>query len=223
MFFEQMHPTWQTWLQGHRALLEAIESQLDREHCQPPIAQVMRAFRDSPLDAKVVIMGQDPYPTPGHAIGLAFAVPKGTSPLPPTLRNLYAELVADVTSGSEGTHGIEFPDLSDWSAQGVLLLNRHLTTDVGTSLAHENLGWVSFTDEAIRQIVTKLQPAPIFVLWGRQAQQVRQLLPESVTVLESPHPSPLSARLGFFGSKPFSRINTLLISRGQAPINWLHA
>lgn len=215
-----MHFEWQRLLTDFQPHLEMIERKLIGANYQPSPELVMRAFLQPPAAIKVVILGQDPYPNPNHAIGLAFAVPPETSPLPPTLRNILAELATDLGADPGIMREI---DLANWVSQGVMLLNRHLTTSPGASLSHESLGWGNFTDRVAQVLCEQERPAPIFVLWGSQAQQLRRLLPAAVTVISAPHPSPLAAYRGFFGSRPFSQINGELIRRGQTAINWLHA
>lgn len=220
MFFEQMHPTWQVALADAKPLLESIEAKLDSlpesggGEFVPPKPFVMRAF-EQPLDKiRVLIVGQDPYPTAGHAIGLSFAVNTDVKPLPRSLKNILIELKDDLgkTVSAEG-------DLSRWSEQGVLLLNRHLTTDLAEAGAHTDIGWSAFTDKVINVLNRKLGRKLVAILWGAQAQQLSGALCDC-TVLMSAHPSPLSARRGFFGSKPFSRTNEALNQVGEQPIDW---
>lgn len=220
MFFEQMHPTWQVALADVKPLLESIEAKLDSlpesggGEFVPPKPFVMRAF-EQPLDKiRVLIVGQDPYPTAGHAIGLSFAVNTDVKPLPRSLKNILIELKDDLgkTVSAEG-------DLSRWSKQGVLLLNRHLTTDLAEAGAHTDIGWAAFTDKVINVLNRKLGRKLVAILWGAQAQQLSGALCDC-TVLMSAHPSPLSARRGFFGSKPFSRTNEALNQVGEQPIDW---
>lgn len=174
-----------------------------------------RAFNHTPLDqVRVVILGQDPYPTPGHANGLCFSVRPDVRPLPKSLQNIFKELADDL--GIENTNG----DLTPWADQGVLLLNAVLTVASGQPASHRGWGWEALTDAAIRYLAE--QPRPIaFVFWGAQAQRKARYIhrPEHL-VIESPHPSPLSVHRGFFGSRPFSRINAFLESHGQPPIDW---
>ena len=220
MFFEQMHPTWQVALADAKPLLESIEAKLDLlpksggGEFVPPKPFVMRAF-EQPLDnIRVLIVGQDPYPTAGHAIGLSFAVNTDVKPLPRSLKNILIELKDDLGKkvSAEG-------DLSRWSEQGVLLLNRHLTTDLAEAGAHTDIGWSAFTDKVINVLNRKLGRKLVAILWGAQAQQLSGALCDC-TVLMSAHPSPLSARRGFFGSKPFSRTNEALNQVGEQPIDW---
>ncbi|MDG4868397.1 uracil-DNA glycosylase [Guyparkeria sp. 1SP6A2] len=181
----------------------------------PPADEWFRAFNHTPLDqVRVVILGQDPYPTPGHANGLCFSVRPDVRPLPKSLRNIFRELKDDL--GIENTSG----DLTHWADQGVLLLNAVLTVASGSPASHRGMGWEALTDEAIRVLAE--QPRPIaFVFWGAQAQKKAAHVhrPEHL-VIKSPHPSPLSAYRGFFGSRPFSRINAFLESHGEEPVDW---
>lgn len=215
MFFEQMHPTWQAALAAQRDLLAEIEAKISTDDAvAPPLPLVMRAF-EQPVDSvRVLIVGQDPYPTPGHAIGLSFAVSPETSPLPRSLQNMMRELRDDL--GREVSNG---GDLQRWSTQGVMLLNRHLTTSSGQSAAHFDAGWSRFTDAAISVLNRARGRKLVAILWGNEAISLQRLLPD-VQVISSAHPSPLSARKGFFGSKPFSRTNTALNFVGEQPIDW---
>ncbi len=173
------------------------------------------ALNSTPLDeVKVVILGQDPYPTPGHAHGLCFSVQPDVKPVPKSLINIYKELASDL--GVENSNG----HLQSWSDQGVLLLNSVLTVESGKANAHQGKGWEGFTDRVIAT-VNALDRSVVFVLWGAYAQKKGAVIDESRhLVIRSPHPSPLSAHRGFFGSRPFSKINTYLKQQGQAEINW---
>ena len=216
MFFEQMHPSWQAAIPDSKAILESLEAKLEARgtHYLPEKHLVMRAF-EVPLDEiRVVIIGQDPYPTVGHAIGLSFAVSSETKPLPRSLNNILRELGDDLGKNIERTG-----DLSKWSERGVFLLNRHLTTDAADAGAHADLGWANFTDLAIRALNRKRGRSLVAILWGNQAQQLASVLCDA-QVIASAHPSPLSARRGFFGSKPFSKANASLINVGESPIDW---
>lgn len=216
MFFEQMHPTWQEALADARPILDSIEQKLSTKGGEfvPPLPLVMRAF-ENPLDQiRVLIVGQDPYPTAGHAIGFSFAVDPHVKPLPRSLKNILIELKDDLGK-SVSADG----DLSRWSQQGVLLLNRHLTTDLAEAGAHTDIGWAAFTDKVINVLNRKLGRRLVAILWGAQAQQLSGALCDC-TVIASAHPSPLSARRGFFGSKPFSKTNQALIGVGEQPIDW---
>ncbi len=194
---------------GERLRAEVAEGR----HYLPAGDRVLRAFQ-RPLDAvRVLIVGQDPYPTPGHPIGLSFAVERDVRPLPRSLSNIYQELESDLGI-PRAPHG----DLSAWCDQGVLLLNRVLTVAPGAPASHRGWGWEKVTEHAIRALVERDRPL-VAILWGRDAANLRPLL-GATPVIESPHPSPLSAHRGFFGSKPFSRANTLLEQQGAAPVDW---
>ena len=179
----------------------------------PAGVNVLRAFRAPFDEVRVLIVGQDPYPTPGHAIGLSFAVDRGVRPVPRSLQNIYAELRDDLGIPTPA-HG----DLTRWAEQGVLLLNRSLTVQAGASGSHRGKGWEAVTESAIRALVARGTPL-VAILWGRDAATLRPLL-ASTPVIASAHPSPLSAHNGFFGSKPFSRANELLVAAGGEPIDW---
>ena len=175
--------------------------------------RVLRAFARPLADVRVLIVGQDPYPTPGHPIGLSFAVDAHVRPLPRSLANIYREL-ADDLGIPPASHG----DLSAWSDQGVMLLNRVLTVSPGAPGSHRGWGWEAVTEHAIRTLAARDHPL-VAILWGRDAAGLRSLL-GSTPIIESPHPSPLSASRGFFGSRPFSRANELLEQQGADPIDW---
>ena len=213
MFFEQMHPSWQSALADAKPLLDQIEAKLDERPGTfvPPKKLVMRAF-ETPLDkVRVLLVGQDPYPTEGHAIGLSFAVDPNVRPLPRSLTNILRELQDDL-----GRSVSAAGNLQNWQAQGVMLLNRHLTTDSGDAGAHLDLGWSAFTNKVVQVLNRKRVVA---ILWGAQAQELSSLLVDC-PVITSAHPSPLSARKGFFGSKPFSKTNTELRMQGRDEIDW---
>jgi uracil-DNA glycosylase len=179
----------------------------------PAGRNILRAFTQPFADVRVLIVGQDPYPTPGHPIGLSFAVERDVWPLPRSLQNIYKELRDDV--------GIEPPrhgDLTAWTRSGVLLLNRSLSVAPGTPASHRGKGWEAVTDQAIRALVARGTPL-VAILWGRDAQSLTPLL-GSVPRIESAHPSPMSADRGFFGSRPFSRANALLTQQGAEPVDW---
>lgn len=174
---------------------------------------VLRAFSRPLQDVKVLIVGQDPYPTPGHPIGLSFAVDAHVRPLPRSLANIYRERHDDL-----GIPPSEHGDLTAWSDQGVILLNRVLTVAPGAPGSHRGWGWEKVTEHAIRALVDRHAPL-VAILWGRDAATVRPLLGDT-PVVASAHPSPLSASRGFFGSRPFSRTNELLREAGADPIDW---
>jgi uracil-DNA glycosylase len=179
----------------------------------PAGENVLRAFSQPFDDVRVLIVGQDPYPTPGHPIGLSFAVAADVRPLPRSLVNIFTELRDDLQLPLPGNG-----DLTPWSRQGVLLLNRVLTVQPGKSGSHQGKGWEAVTARAVEALAARKRPL-VAILWGRQAQSLRPLL-NGVARLESVHPSPLSASGGFFGSKPFSRANALLTEQGAAPVDW---
>lgn len=174
---------------------------------------VLRAFREPLADVKVLIVGQDPYPTPGHPIGLCFSVAPDVRPVPASLKNIYAEMETDL-----GLSQPESGDLTAWTKQGVLLLNRVLTVQPGKPASHRGKGWEAVTEQAIRALVDRDAPL-VALLWGRDAQTLKPMLGDT-TIIASPHPSPLSASRGFFGSKPFSRANAALAAAGVAPVDW---
>jgi uracil-DNA glycosylase len=179
----------------------------------PAGEHVLRAFTQPFADVRVLIVGQDPYPTPGHPIGLSFAVERHVRPIPRSLQNIYRELRSDLTVATP-QHG----DLTAWTRNGVLLLNRVLTVAPGASAAHRGKGWEAVTDQAIRALAARPDPL-VAILWGRDAQTLRPMLGR-VPVVESAHPSPMSAERGFFGSRPFSRANVLLAEQGAPPVDW---
>ena len=175
--------------------------------------RVLRAFGAPLDDVRVLIVGQDPYPTPGHPIGLSFAVDPHVRPVPRSLQNIYREL-ADDLGVVPPAHG----DLTPWSMNGIMLLNRVLTVRPGAPASHRGMGWERVTDHAIRALVARGTPL-VAILWGRDAQNLKPLLGDT-PVIESVHPSPLSASRGFFGSRPFSRANALLEQQGGEPVDW---
>ena len=181
----------------------------------PAGEHVLRAFSRPLSQVKVLIVGQDPYPTPGHAVGLSFSVAPGVAP-PKSLVNIYRELVTDL--------GVPPPttgDLTPWADHGVMLLNRCLTVTPGQSASHRGRGWEAVTDQAIRILASRSQAGtPLTaILWGRDAQSLKpELAP--IPWVESVHPSPLSAYRGFFGSRPFSRVNAMLVEQGGQPVDW---
>lgn len=215
---ELVHPTWAEVLAPVAEQVSTMGSFLRAElaagHGYLPAGDlVLRAFQ-SPLDSiRVLIVGQDPYPTPGHAVGLSFSVAAQVRPIPRSLTNVYRELVDDV--------GVPMPssgDLSPWADQGVLLLNRVLTVRPGASGSHRGKGWEAITDAAMAALVTRERPL-VAILWGRDARTLASSL-GSVPRIESAHPSPLSASNGFFGSHPFSSANAMLAEQGAGPIDW---
>ncbi len=211
-------PAWAEALAPVAADIDALEERLRAEVTSgrgylPEPAQVLRAFR-RPLSAvRVLIVGQDPYPTPGHPIGLSFAVERNVRPLPRSLANIYRELEADL-----GIPPARHGDLSAWSDQGVMLLNRVLTVSPGQPASHRGWGWEKVTEHAIRTLVERGGPL-VAILWGRDAAGLRPLL-GTTPIIESAHPSPLSAHRGFFGSRPFSGANALLVQQGAEAVEW---
>jgi uracil-DNA glycosylase len=203
-----------------RAVLEFLAREVAEGHVVLPApSNVLRAFQQPLAGVRVLIVGQDPYPTPGHAVGLSFAVDGATRPIPRSLANIYKELDADLGLPPR-IHG----DLGRWSGQGVLLLNRVLSVRAGEAGSHRNKGWEAITAAAITAVAHRRTaagtPAPLVaVLWGKDAESVRPLL-GSAPVIASAHPSPLSAARGFFGSRPFSRANELLTEQGDGTVDW---
>jgi uracil-DNA glycosylase len=189
--------------------LEDISKKLTDDFI-PSQDSIFRCLELEPSEVKVVILGQDPYPNPTHAMGLAFSVNSLIKPLPASLNNIFKELDSDL--GIKRVNG----DLSDWSSQGVLLLNRSLTVIPNLSDSHSDIGWHKFTEEVIRVVAAR---GAIGVLWGKQAQDLGRLF-NQLDQFSSPHPSPLSAYRGFFGSKPFSKVNKRLEEKGLTPIKW---
>jgi uracil-DNA glycosylase len=209
-------PDWATAMAPQRDRLASIGRYLDAERDAgrryvPNAEDVLRAFREPHAHVRVLIVGQDPYPTPGDAMGLSFSVSPGR-PMPRSLRNIATELRAD--TGDELVSG----DLTGWADQGVLLLNRVLTCQEGVAGSHRRRGWEEFTAHAIASLAARGGPL-VAVLWGRDAQSLAPTLSE-IPVVASAHPSPLSASRGFFGSRPFSRVNALLAAQGAKPIDW---
>jgi uracil-DNA glycosylase len=212
MFFEAMDQSWQRLLEPTKDLLDRIEQELSKlQNLTPNRNQVMRAFELPVENVRVLLLGQDPYPTQGMACGLAFANAPGTK-TPQSLKNLMKELQSDLPGLSATA------DLAKWSDQGVMLLNSALTTEVGTSGAHQNI-WREFTEVAITTLDQARAGKLVCLSLGLEAKRLAGLV-EAGEVVYAPHPSPLSARRGFFGSKPFSRTNELLRQQGLAPIEW---
>jgi uracil-DNA glycosylase len=181
----------------------------------PAGANVLRAFTFPFDQVRVLIVGQDPYPTPGHAVGLSFSVAADVRPLPRSLENIFSEYGKDLGYPPPATG-----DLTPWSERGVMLLNRVLTVRPGNPASHRGKGWEAVTECAIRALVAREQPL-VAVLWGRDASTLKPMLDGADCVaIESPHPSPLSASRGFFGSRPFSRANELLEKMGADPVDW---
>ncbi|MFI0422211.1 uracil-DNA glycosylase [Spongiactinospora gelatinilytica] len=209
------------WAQALEPVADAISTMgdflrqeiADGRSYLPAGAHVLRAFQQPFDEVKVLIVGQDPYPTPGHPIGLSFSVAADVRPLPGSLVNIYKEYMADL-----GHPAPSNGDLTPWTEQGVLLLNRVLTVMPGKPASHRGKGWEQVTEQAIHALVARAKPM-VAILWGRDARNLRPMLGQ-VPAIESAHPSPLSARSGFFGSRPFSRANELLEQQGAAPVEW---
>lgn len=213
-----VHPSWTAILDGVAPALDAVGAHLAVEAAAghavlPAPERVLRALATPLDDVRVVVVGQDPYPTPGHPVGLAFAVDRAVTPLPGSLRNIYRELHADTGLPVPG-HG----DLSAWAGRGVLLLNRVLTVRAGAPGSHRRQGWEEVTDAVLRALARRGGPL-VAVLWGREAQSLRPVLGD-VPVVAGAHPSPLSASRGFLGSRPFSRVDALLTAQGADPVDW---
>ena len=217
-------PDWAEALAPVEGQLREVFAFLNREaagghQVLPAPRSVLRAFRQPLADVRVLIVGQDPYPTPGHAVGLSFAVDGATRPIPRSLANIYKELESDLGFPPR-IHG----DLSRWADQGVLLLNRVLSVRAGEAGSHRNKGWEAITAAAISAVAGRVTagglPAPLVaVLWGKDAGAARPLL-GSAPVIASAHPSPLAAARGFFGSRPFSHANALLQELGDGTVDW---
>lgn len=215
---ELVHPTWAPALEPVADTIAQLGEFLRGEVAAgrgylPAGERVLRAFSRPLPDVRVLVVGQDPYPTPGHPVGLSFSVAPEVRPVPRSLQNIYQELGTDL--------GLPTPasgDLTPWFERGVMLLNRVLTVQPGRSASHQGKGWETVTTQAISALVARGGPL-VAILWGRQAQSLAPML-GPVPRIETAHPSPLSARSGFFGSRPFSRTNDLLAQQGAAPIDW---
>lgn len=211
IFREQLHPSWQESLKDYLSLLDEIEKKISVDSYLPNSELVMRALSRDMHQTKVLILGQDPYPNPSYPVGLAFSICQKETVFPPSLKNIFKELKADV--------GVDIPksgDLSPWAEQGVVLLNRTLTCRTGESNSHVDSGWRSFTELCVEKIASL---GAIAILWGNNAQECSKYFATDKLII-APHPSPLSAHRGFFGSKPFSRANAALIAAGKSPIDW---
>ena len=204
----EVEPSWHPLFSKHQKTLEELLVEISGSEFTPTRSNIFRAFQQPLSDIRVVIFGQDPYPGVGVADGLAFSSHSG-NPIPASLRNIFKEYVDDL-----GYEVPDSPDLSNWSTNGVLLLNRTLTTVVGERNAHVGSRWKEFTLDVARELAGM---DVVAILWGNYA---RELVPLFANRIESPHPSPLSARRGFFGSRPFSSANRLLMDAGKEPVNW---
>ncbi len=215
-----MHESWKPFLKSEfekpyfQELASFLHQEYETKTIFPRKELVFRAFATDLNEVKVVILGQDPYHTPGAAEGLAFSVPN-SQPVPPSLVNIYKEIDSDI-----GKHANPGGSLRSWQKQGVLLLNTVLTVEAHKAKSHSGKGWEVFTNATI-EYLNKERPHLVFILWGRDARNKKPLIDKSKhLVLESAHPSPLSAYNGFFGSKPFSKCNEFLINNGLKPIVW---
>ncbi|WP_172192765.1 uracil-DNA glycosylase [Actinomyces faecalis] len=214
---ELVDPSWAQALAPVEQTIHEIGNRLRQEVAAgrgylPAGTDVLRAFTYPMQDVKVLIVGQDPYPTPGHPMGLSFSVQPGVRP-PRSLENIFTEMVSDL-GVARPTSG----DLTPWSRQGVMLLNRVLTVRPGSPASHRGWGWEAVTQRAIEALVARQTPL-VAILWGRPAQSLTPML-GTTPIVASPHPSPLSASRGFFGSRPFSRANELLVQQGTTPVDW---
>ena len=215
---ELMHPSWAAALAPVADQIAQLGDFLRAENAAghrylPAGGLVLRAFEQPLADVRVLIVGQDPYPTPGHAVGLSFAVAPDVRPIPRSLANIYRELQTDLGLAPPSTG-----DLTPWAQRGVLLLNRVLTVRPDASASHRGRGWEEVTDAAIAALVARGGPL-VAILWGRDARGLKPAL-GATAVIESAHPSPLSANSGFFGSRPFSRANAALLAQGAEPVDW---
>ena len=216
---ELVDPGWAKALEPVSDQIAAIGEFLRAENAAgrrylPAGPNVLRAFTFPFESVRVLIVGQDPYPTPGHAVGLSFSVAPEVRPVPRSLANIFTEYSADL-----GYPGPSNGDLTPWSQRGVMLLNRVLTVQPGTAASHRGKGWEAVTECAIEALVARDEPM-VAILWGRDAATLKPMLKGKCAAIESPHPSPLSASRGFFGSRPFSRANELLAGMGAAPVDW---
>ena len=204
-----VHSSWSPVFKPIEDLISQILTRIEGEETAPPREYIFNAFSGDLESVRCVIIGQDPYPTPGSAMGLAFSVPRSVERIPQSLKNIFTELEADMGI-SQPSHG----DLTRWMNSGVLLLNRVLTTHPGESEAHKSIGWQNVTNHIAAELGKR---DVVAILWGKQAQELSRYFKYSVA---SVHPSPLSAYRGFFGSKPFSQVNEILTRMGRSPINW---
>ncbi|HIW91612.1 MAG TPA: uracil-DNA glycosylase [Candidatus Corynebacterium avicola] len=212
-----IHPSWRGILTGsiedqlESAVRRVAQRICDGERIQPAPEHIFRALSRPADDTRVLVLGQDPYPTPGHAVGLSFSSAPQTRPLPKSLKNIFTEYGEDL-----GLPVPESADLTPWTENGVMLLNRVLTVQEGQAGSDRGQGWEAVTGAVVDHLSTRPVAA---ILWGRQAQEVADVIGRDRCVL-SPHPSPLSAYRGFFGSRPFSRVNQILQAQGVAPVDW---
>lgn len=216
----QIDPSWVLPLKPVQGQLDALAEFLQLEvdagrGFLPASENLLRAFQLPFDEVHVVVLGQDPYPTPGHPIGLSFAVSQETRPIPRSLSNILTELAGDLDAPANNPQVLE-----RWSEQGVLLLNRVLSVQPGQAGSHRKRGWEAITECALRALDVRPQHRLVAVLWGNDAQSAAMFMPHA-HIVSSVHPSPLSARRGFFGSRPFSKVNQVLINRGEPAIDWL--
>lgn len=204
-----VHSSWAPVFEPISGLIEDVLSKIAHEDIAPPFESIFHAFSGDVASIRCVIVGQDPYPTPGNAMGLAFSVAPTIEKIPQSLRNIFTELEAD-----QGIAPPRSGDLSPWSSAGVLLLNRILTTRQGESGAHSDIGWQAITNHIAYELGKR---DVVAVLWGKQAQELSQYFTYKVVGV---HPSPLSAYRGFFGSRPFSRVNEILLTLDRKRIDW---
>jgi uracil-DNA glycosylase len=207
----QIDKSWQPLFAEYETELTEIQKIISVQRIAPNQEKILRVFTYPINHYRAVIVGQDPYPTPGYATGLAFSVNPEITRLPASLKNIFIEYVADT--------GFSYPkngDLSDWANNGVALLNSSLTLNLDDKIEHLSIGWQHITSAALKALAER---GCVAVLWGSHAQKIGSIFPESQKI-ESVHPSPLSAYRGFFGSKPFTKCNQLLAGSGQIPINW---
>jgi uracil-DNA glycosylase len=220
--YDSLPATWKDHMIECQDALARISGALDQTLFLPRRDHIWAALERTPLDTvRVVILGQDPYPTPGHACGLSFSVGRGVRSLPPSLINIYKELVADL-----GGQRPDYGDLGHWADQGILLLNSSLTVEPGKPQSHSHLKWDTVTDHILRKVAEQDRPV-FFVLWGKSAQAKKKVIETARfgrtphRIHESAHPSPLSAHRGFFGSRPFSAVNQWLQEQGLPVISWV--
>ena len=216
---ELVHPSWVASLAPHQEALTGIGAFLRAEASAgrpwgPAGHHILRAFEQPLDDVRVLIVGQDPYPTPGHAVGLSFSVAPDVRPLPRSLQNVYRELHDDL-----GQTAPRSGDLTPWAQNGILLLNRVLTVRLGEPGSHRGVGWEMITAAAITALVARTDAPLVAILWGKDAQSLEPDLVD-VPIIANAHPSPMSADRGFFGSRPFSRANALLDELGADPVDW---
>ena len=219
MILESIHEQWKTFFAKHELTLNSILDRIGSQRSAGlqifPEKDIFRVFEQDPRDVKVLILGQDPYPTPGHAHGLAFSVSSEVIPIPKTLNNIFCEYVSDLN--------FPFPkngDLTPWLNQGVFLLNVYLTFNSNEPTSHRNIGWEKITRSACEYLIHLGNPL-VIIAWGNFARSaIPKQLPKNVRLIESAHPSPLSAYRGFMNSKPFSRSNRYLIEMNADPVDW---